>query len=131
MRILITDDEFNNRKLLQAILTPYGECDIAVDGQEAVDAFLLALSENNGYDLICLDVMMPKMSGQEALEAIREHEKKIGIPQKDEVKIIMTTALGSPKDVFNAFYKGGCTSYIVKPIDKNKLLDIIKEFGLL
>lgn len=44
------------------ILSKYGECD-TVDGLEAVDAFMLAQKENKPYDLVCLDIMMPKLDG--------------------------------------------------------------------
>ncbi len=48
-----------------------------------------------------------------------------------QVKVIMVTALDDPKNVFEALYQGGATSYIVKPIDKEKLLDEIRDFGLI
>lgn len=131
MRSLIVEDDFTSRFILQKMLSPYGPCDIAVNGQEAVDAFMLALKENSPYDLICLDIMMPKMDGQDALRIIRQKEKEIGIEPKNEVKIIMITALDTPKDVMEAFYKGGCTTYLVKPIEKKKIINLLKEYELI
>ena len=64
MRILIVEDDFPARKLLQTFLAPYGETDIVVDGEEAMEAFMIALDEGRPYDLICLDIMLPKKSGQ-------------------------------------------------------------------
>ena len=48
---------------MASFLSKYGECDITVDGMEAVDAFMMALEDKEPYDLICLDIMMPVMDG--------------------------------------------------------------------
>lgn len=132
MRVLIVEDDFVSRKLLQKILGHYGECDIAVDGKEAIEAFRLALlDEGKPYDLICMDIMMPNVDGQQALLEIRQIEKQQGIGPSGEVKVIMTTALDDPKSVVDSLYKGGASSYIVKPIDRKKLLDEVRKLGLL
>jgi len=49
---------------------------ITIDGIEAVDAFMLALDEGKPYDLVCLDIMMPKLDGTRALKAIRMWKSK-------------------------------------------------------
>ena len=130
MKCLVVEDDFAARKLLQVYLSDYGDCDIAIDGSEAVKAFKNALNEDCPYDLICLDIMMPNMNGHEALEAIRKIESDRGIGGLDGVKIIMTTALGDSKNVMGAFRKG-CEAYIVKPVDKKKLIDEAKNLGVL
>lgn len=130
MKILIVEDDFTARRILKGILAPHGECDVVVDGEEAIQAFRLAWEEGHPFDLICLDIMMPHIDGHEALRQIREMEKAMGIKGSDEVKIIMITALGDPKTVVKAFYQGGATSYLVKPIDKAKLLAEIRNLGL-
>lgn len=130
MKTLIVEDDFVARRLLQELLSPYGECDVVVNGEEAVKAFRLAWEEQQPYELICMDIMMPEVDGHEALARIREIEKMAGIRGTEEVKIIMITALGDPKSVVDA-YKGGATSYIVKPFDKADLLKEIRQFGLL
>ena len=131
MKILIAEDDFIARRILKDILSPYGDCDIVIDGDEAIQAFRLAWEENRPYDLICMDIMMPDVDGQEALKKIREMEKQRGIKVLSEVKVIMVTALGDPKTVIESFYKGGATSYIVKPINKQKLLQEIRNLGLI
>ncbi|MCH8194088.1 MAG: response regulator [Planctomycetes bacterium] len=128
MRILIVEDDFAGRRLLQKILSVHGECDIAVDGIEAVDAFKTALQENRPYDLICLDIMMLHMNGHEALTAIRAAEKALGIGGHEGVKVIMTTALKESAHVMEAF-REGCEAYLVKPIDKRRLLEEIEKLG--
>ncbi len=131
MKILIVDDDFLSRKLLHFILAPYGHCDIAVNGEEAIRAFKLAMDEKKPYDLICLDIMMPEMDGQEAIKKIRKIEKEKGIGAVDEVKVIMITALGDTRNVIDAFYFGGATSYLVKPIDHNKVVKELENLGLM
>jgi two-component system, chemotaxis family, chemotaxis protein CheY len=130
MKILIVEDDFTSRLLLQTILSAYGECHIAVNGKEAIDAFALALEEGKPYQLICLDVMMPEVDGMEALKKIRSLEEEMGINSSAGVKIIMTTALGDPKNVIGAF-KSLCDAYLVKPVNKSKLLDYLRSFGLI
>lgn len=131
MRVLVVEDDFTARRVLKEILSPLGDCDVVVDGNEAVQAFRLAWEEDHPYDLVCLDIMMPFMDGHEALAQIREMEKQMGIRGSAEVKVIMITALGDPKTVVNAFYKGGATSYLVKPVEKKRLLEEIRNLGLL
>jgi two-component system chemotaxis response regulator CheY len=130
MKILIVEDDFTSRLLLQKILSAYGECHIAVNGKEAMDAFGRALSEGNPYHLICLDIMMPEMDGMEVLKTIRSLEEENGVNSSMGVKIIMTTALGDPRNVVGAF-KSLCDAYLVKPVNKSKLLDYLRSFGLI
>ncbi|MBF0457267.1 MAG: response regulator [Nitrospirae bacterium] len=132
MRILIADDDFNNRTVLQGMLTGYGDCDVVVTGKEALEAFILAHEEKNPYDLICLDIMMPVMDGNEALVKMRAYEEHMGLlVPSEQAKIVMTTALDHPKDIIKAFYKGGCTAYLTKPITKKALVEQLKDIGLL
>lgn len=131
MKTMIVEDDFISRKILKEILTPYGDCDIAIDGEEAVQAFRVALEENTPYDLVCMDILMPKMDGQEALKMFRAIEKVKGVQEKDGVKVVMISALDDPKSVIEAFYQGGATAYLVKPVVKQKLLQELKNFGLI
>ncbi|MDM8535509.1 response regulator [Desulfobacterales bacterium HSG17] len=131
MKILIVEDDFISRRIIKDILSPYGDCDVVVDGGEAVQAFKLAHKANEPYNLVCMDIMMPNVDGQEALKQIRDFEKESGIKGSAEVKVIMVTALDDPKTVFKAYYKGGATSYIVKPIEKDKLIQEIRGLGLI
>ena len=131
MRVLIVEDDFVSRKILHNILSEYGECDIAVDGKEAVEAFRMALDAKIPYDLICMDIMMPHMNGQEALLQIRRIEADFGVRDIDAVKVIMTTAVDDKKHVTEAFYQGGAASYFVKPINKKKFLGELKILGLI
>jgi len=128
MKILIAEDDFASRKFLFKFLSQYGECDMTIDGEETIEAFSLAHDEGMPYDLICLDIMMPKMDGIKVLKNIREIEDKKGIDERERVKIIMTTALNDVKNVFDSF-ETGCQAYASKPIDTQKLVEVMKKLG--
>lgn len=130
MKILIVEDDFSSRKILQSHLNAYGNCDIAIDGEEAMYAFNLAHKEKNPYNLIMLDIMIPKMDGRQVLSEIRKIESEKGLGGSDGVKIIMVTALNDPKNIMDAF-KAQCDGYVTKPIYKDDLLKKIRKTGLI
>lgn len=129
MRILIVEDDFISRRVLKDILSAYGSCDIVVDGHEAIQEFTMALNEQKPYDIIFLDIMMPKVDGLQALKQIRLIEHDRGITPSHEVKVVMTTALDDPKTVVAAYYQGGADSYLVKPLTTAKLTAELKKLG--
>ncbi len=130
MKILLAEDDFATRKFMDKQLSQYGECDVMVDGEEAVDAFMMALEDDEPYDLVCLDVMMPVMDGYQVLKAIRGIEAQRGISKKDSVKVIMTTALNDERNVKLAF-ELGCEAYVGKPIDVEKFEKVLNKLGLI
>jgi two-component system chemotaxis response regulator CheY len=126
MKSLIVEDDFSSRLLMQELLAPYGQCHVAVNGTEAVSAYRIALDAGQPYDLICLDIMMPEMDGHAALKEVRALEELKGIDSTHASKIIMTTALDDIKNVAAA-YQALCDGYLVKPVDKAKLLGLLDE----
>ncbi len=129
MKILIVEDDFASRKFMMNHMSKYGECDGTVDGMEAVEAYMMAEDDEEPYDLICLDIMMPVMDGYQVLKTIREIENQKGIAEADKVKIIMMTALSEEKNVKKAF-ELGCTVYCAKPVDTEKLQSAMEKLGL-
>jgi len=130
MKILIAEDDLTSRKFLFKFLSQYGECDLVVDGLEALDAFLISIKENKPYDLICLDIMMPKVDGVKVLKHIRDLEIQKGMLPGKRSKIIMTTALAEAQFVQNAF-EIGCDAYAAKPINTEKLIEVLHNLGLI
>ncbi len=130
MKILIVEDDFTNRLLMQELLKSYGTCHVAVNGKEAVDAAQLALEIGEPYDLVCLDIMMPEMDGQEALRKIRDNEEARGVLSTKGAKIVMTTALGDVKSISTAF-TSLCDAYLTKPIQKEKLVEELRKLKLI
>jgi two-component system chemotaxis response regulator CheY len=98
---------------------------------EATSVFRRALDEARPYDLICMDIMMPELSGQDALRQIRHIEKQMGVPAGDEVKVFLTTALNGTGEVIDALYKGGASAYFVKPIHVDHFIKELKSAELI
>lgn len=124
MRILIVEDELISRQIIKKIAEPYGECDIAVNGIEAIELFQNSISEEDFYNVIFLDIMLPEMDGYSVLKNIREIEESTGIPLLDKAKIVMTTSLEESKNIIAAF-KEQCDYYIVKPVDRSEVNSIL------
>ncbi|MEO5333820.1 MAG: response regulator [Magnetococcus sp. YQC-5] len=129
MKILIADDELNNRILMREYLTPWGQCDLVVSGEEVVEAFELSASEGQPYDLICLDFYMSGMNGDEALRSIRVLEKEMGIPSQYETFVIMVTGQEESGDASRLYYQGGCTETLIKPITREQLYAKLEANG--
>lgn len=129
MKILIAEDDLVSRKFLFKFLSAYGDCDITVDGIEALDAFLMAWDEGKPYELICLDIMMPRADGLKVLSTIRHLEDEKGVRDQDRAKVIMTTVLNDTETVQEAF-NSGCEAYASKPIDTKKLLEVMQKMEL-
>jgi len=127
MKTLIVEDDFLSRKLMLAYLTPLGECDVAANGLEALEALMLACDMGKYYDLVTLDIMMPEMSGQEVLKRIRSIEEERGL---DAARVVMTTALQDSVNVMTAF-KSQCDGYLIKPIESEKLRELLRTLNLI
>ena len=130
LKILIVEDDFASFRVLEGYLSQYGDCSVAVNGTEAVEAFKYALDKGRPYDVICLDIMLPEMNGLLALEQIRQIRRECGTRQFDGIKVIVTTAMDDSDDIIKAF-KEGCKAYVVKPITREKLLAEMRKLSLI
>ena len=130
LRTLLAEDDFACRLLLQTFLSRYGECHIAANGREAVEAFRSASNQGQTYDLICMDIMMPEMDGREAVRQIRTIEQASGIQSNDGAKIIMTTTVQDIREVFLCF-RELCDAYLLKPIDLGVLQGQMRSYQLI
>jgi len=129
MRILIAEDDLASARYMEGLMDRYGESLITGDGVEAVAAFEAALDEGRPFQLVCLDIMMPHKSGQEVLQEIRASEQRRGITSDQEVKVVMTTALGDVRSVMGA-YKEGATAYVTKPIVPERMFETLRNLGI-
>ncbi len=130
MKALIVEDDFTSRLLLQELLKPYGATHIAVNGREAVEAVRISVETGEPYTLICLDIMMPEMDGQEALRAIRALEDAHGVVPGHGAKILMATALTDFRNRSDAYFNL-CDGYLTKPIRQEQLRNELRDLGLI
>ena len=128
MRLLVVDDNSNNTKLLEAILTPYGECESVEGGKAAILAFEKAWNDWRPFSFIFLDIMMPEMDGEQVLANIRETEQNKNINDLHRVKIIMVSA-HSDEASFNRCIQSGCDDFIVKPFNKEIIIKKLIKHG--
>ena len=120
-RILLAEDVEINREIVLSLLEPTQvEIDCAENGSEAV----LMFSESpEKYDIIFMDLQMPKMDGHEATRAIRA----LSIKEAREIPIIAMTANVFREDVEECL-KSGMNSHIGKPLDINELLVQLRRY---
>jgi len=149
LSILVVEDDFASRRLMERMLGEYGRVEIAADGEEAVEAFTQAFAETaqdrppkKPYDLVCIDLMMPKMDGFEAVRTIRDLEMadtlkrlaagsvSVGSMPHNDAVILVATSLDDPGTYIRACYHCGANGYLVKPISKEKLVAELARFGL-
>ncbi len=111
-RVLIVDDEATNRAVL---VTNLRSLDVAVDQAEDGVEALEKLDSRGPYDLVLLDVMMPRMSGLEACKHMRE---RYGLA---ELPIILLTAKNRVEDIVEGF-DAGASDYVPKPFSRREIL---------
>ncbi|MBA4015809.1 MAG: hybrid sensor histidine kinase/response regulator [Pirellula sp.] len=116
LRVLVAEDTPTNQKLISHVLQKRGHhVDIAATGEEAVAAVV-----QRQYDVILMDVQMPKMDGLQATAAIR------ALPGRERVPIIALTAHAMSGDRQRCL-DAGMDHYLPKPLDIRKLLEVVEE----
>ena len=110
--ILLVEDNIFNRKLAQNLFKSLGfEIDLAENGKEAVK-----MASEKSYDIIFMDMLMPKMDGLQAITEIR----KLGI----EVPVVAVTAVENP-DTRSTAEALGVTDYLLKPATTDQIMEIL------
>jgi CheY-like chemotaxis protein len=116
-RILVVDDDVLVLEALKELLTSSGyEVRVATRGQEALE-----ILDKERFDLLILDVVMPKMTGFDLCSEVRKRDDEMSA-----VKIIMLTAKAEARDLQSE--EGcGCELYLTKPIDPGRLKELIRD----
>ena len=121
-KILLVDDVEINRMIVVSMLEDTGvSIDEAEDGIAAVETF--KSSEENTYDIILMDVQMPRMDGYQASATIRALQR----PDASKVPIVALTANAFKEDIDKAL-KNGMNAHIAKPMEMDKLLTTLMKF---
>jgi CheY-like chemotaxis protein len=118
LKLLIVEDDIINQKVLLGVLKRSGmEIDIANNGEECLEI----LKEKKHYDLILMDINMPKMDGYSATREIRKNS------EYDSIPIISLTALISADEISKMF-DVGMNAHLAKPLHKEKLFTAFDMF---
>jgi DNA-binding response OmpR family regulator len=116
-KILVVDDDILMLEALEELLTSSGyEVRVASRGQEALE-----ILDKEHFDLLILDVVMPKMTGLDLCKEVRKRDD-----EKSKVKIIMLTAKTEER-VLKTEEKHACDLYLTKPIDPGRLKELIRD----
>jgi CheY-like chemotaxis protein len=116
LNILIVDDEHYNFHYLKTVLKGKVQCvDLAINGKEAIE-----MVRSKNYDLILMDLKMPVMGGLEATKILKA--------EFPELPVVVQTACAFPEEKELAL-NAGCDGYIVKPITRDKIFDVISRLG--
>jgi len=131
LRCLIVDDDELSREMLATQLLEYATCDMAINGNDGVEKFVTALTTDNPYQVIFMDILMPGLDGHGAAKAIRKIEESQGITAGRGVDIIILSSLGTPQDVIQAYIAAQSAAHLVKPIKPEKLFKTLRSLGLI
>ncbi|MFW5967858.1 MAG: ATP-binding protein, partial [Persicimonas sp.] len=119
LSVLLVEDSEINRKLVLRLLEKRDHCvDVAVDGQEALERF-----EPGKYDLVLMDVQLPRLSGLEATRRIRRSEK-----DGDSTPVVALTAHAREEDRADIF-EAGVDYHLPKPLDPNELYELLDRIA--
>ena len=131
MKVLIVEDDAVSLKMIEILMKPYAKTyDLAKDGLIANDYFNKSIDSGDYYNLVLLDIMLPKMDGQTLLQEFRKKEMENGITGSKGCKIIMVSALNDAGNIMEAF-KNQCDGYLTKPYNKNSLIAELKKLSLI
>lgn len=125
MRILAIDDEFAALKKMELLLSEYGSCDAATNGQQARELYVQAIKNGNPYGLITLDIELPDANGIELLKYFSAIEGK---SEKLASKKLIITAHGNPDNVMDA--SKYCDGFITKPVKRDLFTEKLNTLGI-
>lgn len=128
LRILIVDDSRYQRQMVQSCLEGLGPCLQAADGLAGVALFGEALARGEPFDLVVMDILMPRLDGHTALSRIRTLEERAGRPGR--TRAIMLSSLDDPQNMLRAQFEEGAGAYLTKPFDPAALLEALRALDL-
>lgn len=130
MRILIIEDDPVSALYMEQVLIEFGATEVAEDGRKGLLAFERALSRQEPFDVLFVDLMLPEMDGHQTLERIRALEDSLGLPPQRRAKAIVVTSSEDQRHVTRAFFRGEAVAYLNKPVSRERMAEELHRFGL-
>ncbi|WP_439923728.1 response regulator [Nitrobacter sp. JJSN] len=122
LSILVAEDNEINALLICSLLTRLGhDVIVTTNGEEALESWVAAETADTPYDLVLMDVQMPKLDGIEATKKIREREAGRRI-RRTTILALTANALIDDR---HACFEAGMDGFLVKPLDRDKLADAL------
>ena len=129
-RALIVDDSRYQRYLIIQALGDRFTPEEAANGREALELFEASLKAGPTYDLIVMDILMPELSGHDALAGIRRAEAQAGIDEDHRTPAVMLSSLDDPGNMLRAQFESGAQAFVTKPFTPQTLLEALANLGL-
>lgn len=129
MRILVVDDDEATRLCLVKVLEPAGEVASAANGAEALARFGEALEQGRPFGVVCMDLNMPRLGGQQTLKAMRDMEGRHQVPPGQEAKVVMVSACADTANVVEAYFGGQADGFVSKPLRLSAFKDELRKVG--
>lgn len=129
-RVLIVDDSRYQRYLVLQALADLFTAEEAADGRQALERFQAALEAGEPFDLVVMDILMPELSGHDALAGIRRLEEEAGVPEDRRTPAVMLSSLDDPANMLRAQFESGAQAYVTKPFTPKTLLEALASLSL-
>ena len=126
MHVLIIEDDPTARLMLKSILCKFADVTESPTGVEGLQAFYSAQKDGRGFDLICLDIGLPDVQGNDLLRLIRQAEAE----KLDTRSVVLVMSASHDSPMIQQMLTLGADGYLVKPINRIKLIVRLRELGL-
>lgn len=116
-KVLIVEDDCSQRQLMVKLIRGAFDCDV-LEASDGLEALMIMLQDKQVPDLVLLDLILPFLNGVEFLQIVR------GRPEFDNIPIVVCTCVAETNET-KGLMAGRIQGYLVKPINRAKLLDKI------
>ncbi len=130
-RFLIVEDDALSRRILEDFFTEFADCDSAEDGVAGFTMFEKAILDGRPYDLVCTDIIMPRMDGHDLIRKIRACEQSLPIQDVMRTVVFAISVSNTARDMEQALLDCDCDDYIVKPFRRETLKNILEKYNLI
>jgi two-component system chemotaxis response regulator CheY len=126
MRALIIEDDPTAQLVLKSILCNFADVTECTNGIEGLQAFYTALKGNTGFDLVCLDIGLPDVQGNDLLRLFRQAE----VEKSTKQSVVLVMSACKEDRVIQEMLTLGANAYVLKPVNRVNLIVQLRGLGL-